>query len=324
MRFHATRTFGWLLLLANVLLCLLVGYFIHISPIAFQKSLSLEPLARAGISPLQLDAEVPDVRSLLQDIPYDPSPNIFFDVEPRQRYERAIHEGLGNCANLVMGLAYLLRERGYTYQVVHLMPYDGFLKGRGHTVLNMPYRLDGAVHTGIVDIFEGGLPRFGEQFVDLQRLRDKHMENVHIMPLNARKDSDSEYYGNFLDEAAVGIVSSQQIHDYYDFLQAVYVPLGSRKLERNLFVGVALVLGKFPYTYVDADEYRKLFTGNEWTRAAAYVLLWILRGMPLLGVLFLVALGVERLSRRRPLADLPLAGTAASCARLRGPFDPIS
>lgn len=280
--------------------CLTLGiqiYFLATSPVAFQKSVSIVPKDLAGIAPIEANDDPLDILKLISGIPYVSTAHSAYEIAPRQRYEKTIEQGYGNCSNLAMGLAYLLRQRQQPYQIVHILPHDGFLRGIGHTVMNMPYRFDGRIYTGIVDLYEGGLPVSGESFVDLDRLREKNLTDFRIFPLNSQKDTESIYYDEFLNNSAIGVMSSQEINSYYDFLDLVYLPLGSAKLERNAYLTLALVLGKYPHVYVEPDEYQRLFHDHQSVLLLGQTLLWAMRATLMLITMWGALAIIRALSR---------------------------
>lgn len=275
--------FGGMLLAALIL----TAIFWKISMIAFQKTAMITPVvempAGAFMPPAQANRSALDVKALISAIPYENGTAIF-DILPRDRFHKTIEMGYGNCSNLSFGVAYWLLLQRYPFQIVHLIPYDSFLSGKGHTLLNMPYQFDGAEQTGLVDVMEGGLPRVAGHYLDLSALQKKYLGDVAIAPLNPRKDRDSEYYGEFLNNAAVGIVNQEEIAQYFAFINRVYFSLGSKRLERVFFSGIAMVFGQYPRTYVTREEYLRLFGDKIYLPWMAQLLLWLSRMLLLMTI----------------------------------------
>lgn len=286
--------------LAALLATVLVGAFFSISMISFQKAAMIVPVTEF---PPELDesreltSQVPDIEALVARIPYQ-NGRAILDILPRERFYKTIESGYGNCSNLSFGMAYLLLQRGYRFQIVHLIPYNGFLIGNGHTLLNMPYQLNGQPREGLVDVMEGGLPVNGGNYLDLSGLQSKHLIDTTIFPLNSRKDNRSIYYGEFLDNAAVGIVNQNDIARYFSFVEYIYFPLGSKRLERIVFSGVAIVFGYFPPTYVTTQEYSKLYAEYSYLPKAAQLLLWLLRLLPCMFALLILMQLQQRIGQR--------------------------
>lgn len=281
---------------------LLLAYFVHVSPIAFQKAAMLVPVRAQMLESIGLDSQdgspsIPDVRKLIEPIPYREAKAIF-EVLPSDRYRKTIEQGYGNCSNLTMGMAVYLLGNHYNFRVVHFLPYADFLTGNGHTLLDMPYTLDGITHRGLVDMMEGGIPVSKNAYIDFATLQKKHLVEPSIFPLNKLKDDSSPYYGSFLDSAAVGIAPRSEISGYFSFLEAIYVPLGNKRLERIIYSGIGVVLNFFPHTYVSREEYARLFADKQGVLWMAKTLLWLLRILPLLIVLLLVSTFVQ-IKRRR-------------------------
>jgi hypothetical protein len=108
------------------------------------------------------------------------------------------------------------------YQLVHLMPLDGVMKGEGHTVVNSAYKIAGKEYGGIVDVVAGGLPRDRQGYVTLEDLREAHLIEVSIFVLNDRKDTYSPFYGEFLDRSVVGVATSRDVEDYFRFIEGIF------------------------------------------------------------------------------------------------------
>jgi hypothetical protein len=240
-------------------------------PVAFQKSNALAPAAR--IEPLRGGSHL-DLDVRLASIPYQRSEEAVLSVDPRTRYRETILAGRGNCSNLAFGLAYELERFGIDYQIVHLLPSD-FLSGRGHTVLRTRYELDGREHTGVVDLLEGGVPTSGGRALDVNDLRRAPIASFAIRSLNERRDTQSPYYGAFLSGAHLGFIPSREVHDYFRFVESLYVPLGSRRTEKMVYDGLAVVAGVYPRIYV--PEFAELVAGKRLELGAHVAACWILR-----------------------------------------------
>ncbi len=113
-----------------------------------------------------------DVESIIKSIPYSSTIDTVFAPKPGLKYAHTILLGRGNCSNMSFGLIYKLLERGGSnYQIVHMLSPSGFLQGKGHTVLNMPFEINHEKRYGIVDIFHGGLPTSDNQPITIEQLR---------------------------------------------------------------------------------------------------------------------------------------------------------
>ncbi|MFT3931315.1 MAG: hypothetical protein QM709_13555 [Spongiibacteraceae bacterium] len=295
---------------ASVLTLILLAYFIRVSPIAFQKAATLVPVSAQMLESIGLDSQdssqsVPDVHKLIEPIPYREAKAIF-EVLPSDRYRLAIEQGYGNCSNLTMGMAVYLLGHHYNFRVVHFLPYGDFLTGNGHTLLDMPYTLDGITQRGLVDMMEGGIPVSKNAHIDFATLQQKHLAEPSILPLNKLKDDSSPYYGSFLDNAAVGIAPRFEISRYFSFLETIYVPLGNKRLERIIYSGIGVVLNFFPHTYVSQEEYTRLFVDKQGLLWMAKTLLWLLRILPLLIVLQLISTLVQIKRRRTERCNTPI------------------
>ena len=286
--------------IANAVVVLgLSCYFLATSPVAFQKSVSICVGEQADL-PRSPGAE--DVGELIRRIPYQPSTSMVYDVSPRRKYQKTVEEGHGNCSNFAFGMAYSLSQRDIDYQIVHLLPPSGFLAGEGHTVLRMPYQHDGNQRVGIVDLYEGGLPRDGAKYLDLEDLRRAGLREPNIDSLHGFHDQSSPYYGDFLDRSIVGVIDRREVDSYNRFLEATYLPLGNAKLEKLCYDGIATVLGFYPKIQVTSGDYDRLFRGHQLKRVLALALLYFARSFLVLSFILVAMLGWVKLQSIRSRA----------------------
>jgi hypothetical protein len=249
------------------------------APIAIQKINAIVPAQ--GFAPIDGEGSL-DVAEVVRSIPYRPQP--VWTVEPSQKYQQTIVEGFGNCSQKTFGLAYLLDQSGIDYQVIHFLPPDRFLVGGGHTVMRTRYHYQGIERVGIVDLLEAGLPVSASGYADIDTLAAGPLADFRFELLNSETDGISNFYGDFLHEAVLAYIPASEIAGYFRFLEAVYVPLGSERLEKHFYDGLALMLGFYPAIHV--PDYERLVEGREveWLtyRSALWVLRSALVGLPLL------------------------------------------
>jgi len=280
---------------------LLSGYFMATSPVAFQKSTAIKFVKESELMLSEPESYI-DIQEILHKIPYKKNASMVYEVQPKQKYSKTIKNGDGNCSNLAFGLAYFLRKQNHEYQIVHLLPPDGFLNGQGHTVVNTPYVINGKSNYGIVDVLEGGLPQVNDLFIDINSLRKASFSSPSILSLNPNKDSKSPYYGEFLNNSIIGIIKSKEVNEYFNFIDTIYIPLGNKKAEKMLYDGLSIVFGYYPYIYVLKNDSDVLFQDNKDTRIFSNVLLISIRTFLFLFV-FLVAVHLfivvsSRITRR--------------------------
>lgn len=269
--------YAGLLFVVNAVVAL---FFILTSPFSLQKSLSIQ---QNDVRDVITDAdaritgkgELFDIRLFLGAIPYNDNPKMVYAVLPKSRYQKTVIEGDGNCSNLVFGVAYYLLKKQHDFQVVHFIPVDFFMNGDGHTVLNTYYSLDGVgVIFGVVDVFEGGIPSYSGQPVTLNQLLE-YDDDITIMPLTSLKDNVSLYYTReFLQSAVIGVVSSEDISDYFHFIEKIYVPILSQKAEKYVYDSISLLFGRFPVTKVSPADYERLFQKNAGILVMAKIWVW--------------------------------------------------
>ena len=284
------------------LLVLGVGIVILLGPLAFLKSLSIRPTTDiAGLINLDETNRV-DIEGILSRIPYHENTYVQ-TLLPKDKYKKTILDGYGDCSNLSYGLAYYLNDQDIDYQLVHFLYRDGFLTGKGHVALQTSYTLNDKEFTGIVDVLEGGLPVIKGNFVNLHDLFANRVGNGSILSLSPVKDNRSKYYTHdFLDESVIGVMTGREIEDYYNFLEVIYVPLGSEQLEKYVYDGISVLAGKYPAVYVAESDYRSLFENHGAVKFISVSVLWIFRICVLLIIGALIAVGwivISQSTRRR-------------------------
>lgn len=263
------------------------------NPIEFKKSVTI--VEGKWIPDIPLSGKLLDVAEFIGSIPYRSSVRMVYAVDPFVKYQRSIIQGEGNCSNMIFGAAYYLDSQGIEYQIIYWLPRRKFLKGDGHAVLRLPYRLEDKVQVGIVDLFEGGLPRREFQYLDVHDLAGWRLTGITIESLSPRKDTASPFYGSYLRDASFGFTPSSEVRRYFRFIQAVYVPLRSEMVEKYVFDALAVIAGIHPRIYVPAAS--EVFEGVELERAFFLSCLWVLRSFALvIPLMFLY--GVKRLYRR--------------------------
>ncbi len=89
---------------------------------------------------------------------------------------------------------------------------------------------------------------------------------------------------------------ADEIARYFRFLETIYVPLGSERLEKHFYDGLALMLGFYPSIYV--PDFERLVEGREVEWLSYRSALWVLRsamlGLPLLTLAALLGLRGRR------------------------------
>ena len=256
-------------------------------PVAFQKINSI----RAGSPPPLAAGEALDVAAVVGAIPY--REGAAWSVLPAEKYRMTIERGLGNCSQKTFGLAWRLDREAKPFQVVHMLPIDSFLRGGGHTVLRARIDWRDPEAIAIVDLRAGALPLSGDRPIDVADLAAGPIESFGFAQLNPGGEDSSRYYGPPLEQAVVGVIPGEEVSRYFRFLESVYVPLGSARLEKLGYDGLAMLLGFFPTIHV--DDTARLLEGRAletaWSRGA----LWILRSALVIVPLFVL---LELFARR--------------------------
>jgi hypothetical protein len=307
------RSLQWLERAVLALLLVVVAgvvYFVATEPVGYQKLMSLrvgsvpEPDWAAQEAPFDADR-------VIGSIPYRGSSMLAL-VLPADLYAATILEGLGNCANKVRGLSYYLEQRDLQFQRIDLLPVDGYLRGSGHVLIRTRYLHNGTDRIGLIDVLDGGIPSRSGIPLDLAELREAPPFTVSITPLNARCDRQSDYYGTFLDSVVVATAESKEIRGFFRWLESVYVPFGNPRVERVVYNATAIVLMRFPSSYVSQEDYDKLVNPNWGAMLIAQTMTWSVRVLLALLPLFCVLHVVQRVRIRKKVAvDGAVAAAAA-------------
>jgi len=250
-------------------------------PVAFQKvgALSAEPL-----EPFE-STSVVDVAPFLRAMPdrgAEGSLTTVYDVLPAQKRERTLVEGWGNCSSLVFGLASALDAQGAEFRIIHLMPLDSFLEGRGHTLLQARLALPEGPQPGLVDVIANAIPRSAGRPLAPADLGSGGIPQLELAALRPESEDWRPFYGaEFQRNLILGHITSADVARYFRFLEAVYLDVGlPPRVEKVVYDGLALVLGFYPPIHAErlAEARRRhplRFTAHEAS-------LWTLRLAPLL------------------------------------------
>ncbi len=244
-------------------------------PNHFQKwnSIIAKDYDNQNLQDLTLGTDVLEVSSFIGSIPYQPHPSFIYEVLPSKKYRRTIIQGDGVCSQLVFGAAYHLLQQGISFEVIGFLPPSTFLKGGGHVALRVGYQLNGHKQIGIVDLAEGGIPQSNGKLLDVKDIEHGAAPNFSILSLNFRKNNSSTYYGKYLDNTYIGRTPDNEVKQYFEFIEAVYIPLGNEKIEKYLYDGLSIILDRYYHIYVSPG----FFKGHEFERCAFISILWLIR-----------------------------------------------
>lgn len=245
-----------------------------IKPCGFQKSAAIrekDPREWDGVEHGEID-----IAGFVGNIPFRQSSGKFvYEVDPERKFNATIGRGEGDCSNMVYGTAWYLSQRKVDYGVVYILPREKFLDGTGHTVLRVRYLVDGKVRRGIVDILGGGIPLSRNRYLTMADLQTGGLPYTQIRQWNKQATTDAQYYGRFLDESEIGYVPGRQINRYFQFIRAIYIPLGSAKLEKYFYDGLAILAGIYPNVYVNSVA--DIYGSRLWMRYFFLASVWIMR-----------------------------------------------
>lgn len=240
-------------------------------PHAYQKLNTLRPAD--GFKPVRMSSAPVDIARIIEDTPY--TSETAGTVNPYAKYQQTIEEGAGNCSERAFGMAWKLRESEVDYQIVHLMRSESFAIGGGHTVLRVGYDDDGVARMGVVDLLEGGIPTNGGEPLDIADLTQGPIPDFELRRMTPLLDDESDWYGEFLDGAAIGYIEAHEVNRYFAFIERIYVPLGNEKIEKLVFDGIALLFGVLPNIYV--PDYESLVEAHRVEALVQKLSFWIQR-----------------------------------------------
>ncbi len=214
------------------------------------------------------------LNNLIGNIPYKPDDNnsMVYDIHPKDKYKQTIINGYGNCSNYVFGVSYKFIKDKKDFGVIHFFPKERWKIGGGHTV--MFGSLDDELV--IIDMLEGGIVSNLNQ----NDLFDASV-SVKFKTLNIDKDDYNPYFPEIFVYDK-GIMTSDEIKKYFDFLETVYVPLGNKKVEKYIYDGLAVFFGDYPKIIV--SDINQIVTKSEYMRFQIY--LWWFRFIAIFSIMY--------------------------------------
>jgi len=246
-----------------------------LNPLYFLKSVTIQP-ADDILRLIDIEsAKTLDIAPLLRQIPY--KGGFVHAMLPKNRYQKTIVDGGGDCSDLSYGLAYYLTKHGHEYIIIHFIKTDEFLEN-GHVALQTSYRIEGKNYMGIVDVLEGGLPATKNGFVSLRDFFTDSPGNISIFALNSSKDNSSDRYTtDFLGKTVIGIMLSKEVKKYFKFLSSIYIPLGNKRVEEGVYLAISILAGQYPTIYVSKNDYHTLFKKRGLIKLLSGIMLWMTR-----------------------------------------------
>lgn len=215
-------------------------------PVAFKK---LNTMVSAGeIEPFGDSDDPVDIVDFIGKTPY--RRGFANTIVPETKFRRTFEEGIGNCSERAFGLAWKLRQSQTPYQIIYLLPGRKILLGHGHTVIRLKYDDAGVSRLGVVDLLSGGLPISDGRPIDVEDLTRGSIPDFAFRFMTDYREEPPAYYGEFLEGNFVGYLYPREVHRYFDFIDRVYLPLGNEQVEKQLYDGIALLLGFLPNVYV--------------------------------------------------------------------------
>ena len=263
-------------------------YFLKAVTIVDASSISAtDTISDADTGPADI-TEPLDITEVISNIPY--KGGIIYTVDPEEKYIKTLQQGHGNCSNLSYGLAYLYSRQGQDYNLIHYFNTDtGFLKN-GHVTVESSYTIDDNAKYGIIDVLEGGVVLDGKKPVSHEDLKHGIADSLKIYSMSSERDDKSYYYTpEFINHAVIGIMKSDEVRDYFNFLSAVYIRLGNAKLEKYFYDAVAIYFGFYPNIYMDTGDIDKLFAEHELLRPLSLLQLFAIRLIPVFVVLYILS-----------------------------------
>ncbi|MBM4100198.1 MAG: hypothetical protein FJ260_09650 [Planctomycetes bacterium] len=233
-----------------------------------------------------------DVREVVGSIPAPTSdvPDRTF-VDPDLRVQYVFGEGKGDCAQRSRALARELQGRSIPYRMVWIMHGSETRAGNGHTVVECAIQLSDYKGAAIVDLLEGGVPFGPRGPIKLEDLlAHKPFPGDLIRPLTSWANQDSPYYGQFLEDSAIGISTSDEVNRYSDAMAAWYVDTGYPRFEKLFYILGAMVFGKYPNVYMTPTEVARFDPWFRFEIFLARTLVWTIRVLLVMGAAHLLVI----------------------------------
>ncbi len=266
-------------------------------PVGFQK---FNSIVEQDIILNKVGKEFVDVKPMIENIPYTNDSRNIWDVEPRTRYKKSILEGNGNCSNFSFGAAFELGRKGVWFEIVHFLPRNELSSGRGHSLIRTRFKAESdSIHVGLVDFLYGGIVSHDGDPVDLPALIIGDVTNYKILSLAPSKGDVPfrEAVDFSKSEYVVGRIKGVEVESYFRFIESVYIPLGSLKVEKLVYEGTALLLGIYPTVFVSPDQ--MLFKDNSGKIMLYRGGVWVLRVTAALWLIFLLVYSFKFIFRDR-------------------------
>lgn len=253
-------------ILATSMILLPIGLALF-EPSPFQKVNAIKVVEGDVACPKLTVKASPNILSLIKSIPFKKKSQMIYNVLPSEKFRKTILEGNGNCSNFVFGMAYDLISKKIDFQIIHLLNKSNgmFLLGAGHTVIRTPLQEEGFKGVGLVDVQMGGvLVNKMVSALDIPDLvipttRKLYQLNMSSefqkIPLYSNLYSDSY----ILEKVVVSCIYSEDVQHYFQFLETIYIPLGSEKIEKYVFDGLALLFGFYPTINVTQIKFDELY-----------------------------------------------------------------
>ena len=235
-----------------VVLLLACGFVVVLYPHRFQKYNSIE-LYEGNLADIRMDLRKPlDIQAFLGAVPYRKTQNYYYATLPREKYERSLLGGDGDCSNFSFGAAYYLLGRGIDFDIVHFLPADALFSGDGHVALRVPYLYRGRSGAGVLDPAGGGVPLAGGRVLDYPELPASAAMATFVQINNRALPEYAGYYSaDYLRTVSIGITPAAAVERYFRFIETIYLPFHKPRLEKMLYDGMALLSGSYYPIYVD-------------------------------------------------------------------------
>jgi len=225
-----------------------------LQPNRFQKWNSLRSADEYKASRNLVSINKLELESFVKKIPYKNASDYVYWVYPEGKYKRTILDGYGDCSTMSFGASYYLIKNNIDFELIHFLPIDSLFKSGGHVTLRVPYNYNGKSMVGIVDLAGGGLPSDGVKYLDVFDL--KVMKPAFsLVRLNEKAP---EYYKNYyerdyLKKVYFGFTPRSDVDRYFKFINKFYISFGNERVEKLIYDGLAILVGKYYTIYVDND-----------------------------------------------------------------------
>ncbi|MAR84914.1 MAG: hypothetical protein CL869_01800 [Cytophagia bacterium] len=275
-------------------------YFLIRSPIALQKTLTLQPKnSILNFYNLKIPNEkwksINEIKNIFKKIPYKKSVLPIWTINPQEKMIRTILNGEGTCTNQSFGFAIYSSMLGRNTSIISIMNKDKWFEGKGHMVAFTEVENKGNI---ILDLRQGGSPTINNSYLNLENLLNSRKKNYGF---SSFINEDKKFVKNgpprgelkvnaFKADDIYTIMVNDEINNYHSILQKLnnFINLPEGKIKKYIFDTITLLTDIYPKNYINTSQFKTLINNFPLLFFMAY--LWKLSNWVLLSSLIIFLL----------------------------------